>query len=278
MAAIAAGVETEVLPGRSRLHEALGLNGEPGDIPDVTPGRIQTGRLVSRARLGRTVGWAVAYPPEVADGIRLPVLVVLHGRGGDHTHAFGTALGLERFLAQAVSRGVPPFAVASVDGGDTYWHPRSSGEDAGAMVTDEFIPLLGGIGLDASRVGFLGWSMGGYGSMLLASRLGPSRVAAVVAESPAIWESADETASGAFDGPADYEAHTVFHRQEALARIALRIDCGTGDPFYRATRAFVATLSPKPAGGFQPGGHDMEYWRRMAPAQLAFVGRHLART
>lgn len=274
---VAAGVETGVLPGRAGLHDALGLNGEPGEIPDVPPGPLRTGDFTSRARLGRSVGWAVAYPPGAGDGIRLPVLLVLHGRGGDHMNAFGAGLGLDRFLADAVARGEPAFAVASVDGGDTYWHRRASGEDAGAMVTDEFVPLLGGLGLDVGRIAFLGWSMGGYGSMLLASRLGPSRVAGVAAESPAIWESASQTAPGAFDGAADYEAHTVFRRQAQLARIPLRIDCGTGDPFYRATKAFVATLSPRPAGGFQPGGHDLGYWRRMAPAQLAFVGRHLHR-
>ena len=221
------------------------------------------------------MGWAVAYPPGASDGIRLPVLLVLHGRGGDHSNAFGAGLGLDRFLADAVTRGGPAFAIASADGGDTYWHRRTSGEDAGAMVTDEFVRLLGGLSLDVARVGFLGWSMGGYGSMLLASRLGPSHVAAVAAESPEIWESANQTAPGAFDGPADYEAHTVLRRHAQLARIPLRIDCGTGDPFYRATKAFIAILSPRPAGGFRPGGQDLGYWRRMAPAQLAFVGRHL---
>jgi enterochelin esterase-like enzyme len=221
------------------------------------------------------VGWAVAYPPGASDGTRLPVLLVLHGRGGDHSTAFGDGLGLDRFLADAVTRGGPAFAIAGVDGSDTDWHAGRPARDAGAMVTDEFVPLLGGLSLDVARVDFLAWSMGGYGSMLLASRLGPSHVAAVAAESPAIWESANQTAPGAFDGPADYEAHTVLRRQAQLARIPLRIDCGTGDPFYRSTKDFVPTLTPRPAGGFQPGGHDLRYWRRMAPAQLAFVGRHL---
>ena len=59
------------------------------------------------------------------------------------------------------------------------------------------------------------------------------------------------------------------------AGIALRVDCGTEDPFYPATRDYVATLTPKPAGSFQEGGHDVDYWRRIAPGQLAFIGRHL---
>ena len=45
----------------------------------------------------------------------------------------------------------------------------------------------------ASRV--TGWSMGGYGALLLATRL-PARVLAVVADAPALWRRADEGAGG----------------------------------------------------------------------------------
>ena len=55
----------------------------------------------------------------------------------------------------------------------------------------------------------------------------------------------------------------------------VRIDCGDGDPFDNAARDFAAGLSPAPAGSFGIGGHDGRYWRRVAPAQLAFLGRAL---
>lgn len=216
----------------------------------------------------------IAYPPGAKRDLR--VLVVLHGRGGDHAGAFGSYLGLHRFLAAAVGNGMAPYAIASIDGGDTYWHPRESGEDAGAMVTEEFLPMLRRRGLDTSMLAFMGWSMGGFGSLHLAGRLGASRVAAVAVASPALWHEAGEATPGAFDGPEDFDAHTVFGRQDELAGIALRVDCGTDDPFHAATRDYVATLAPKPAGGLQEGDHDVDYWRRMAPQQLAFIGRHLS--
>ena len=50
--------------------------------------------------------------------------------------------GVEQGLAQAVAAGIPPFAVVAVDGGGSYWHKRASGEDSGAMVLDELIPML----------------------------------------------------------------------------------------------------------------------------------------
>ncbi|WP_158862971.1 alpha/beta hydrolase [Leifsonia sp. AG29] len=274
-AGTALAVEERLLPGRSTLHEILGLDGAPGRIPSIAPGPALDGSFVSAARLGATCRWTVSFPPGSKPGDALPVLVALHGYGGDHSSAFGSGLGLDRFLAQAIATGVKPFAIASVDGGNTYWHRRASGEDAGAMVTEEFLPLLARSGLDVSRVSLFGWSMGGYGALHLAGLLGTARVASVVAESPAIWHTVQEAAHTAFDDSADFAANTVFGREAALARVPVRIDCGTGDGFYPNVQDYVAGLRPRPAGGFEPGGHNNDFWRRVAPAQLAFVGRHL---
>ena len=267
------GVERDLLPGHSTLFHALHLDGRDGRLPDVRPVPTTSGSFVSAARLGTRVGWTVCTPRARGP---LPVVVVLHGRGGDHTLAFGTGLGLDRFLAAALVAGVPPFALASVDGGDTYWHRRASGEDAGAMVVDELLPLLARRGLDVSRLGFLGWSMGGFGSLRLAGLLGPDRVRAVAAESPALWQSFEEAAPGAFDDAADFADTTVFGRQSSLDGIAVRVDCGEGDPFYEATKAYRNGFTRPPAGGCELGDHDLDYWRRLAPGQLRFLGEALA--
>ncbi|RMI28396.1 alpha/beta hydrolase-fold protein [Nocardia stercoris] len=236
------------------------------------PGQIVSGEFVSAARGGATCGWSLAYPPVQVNG-PLRVAIALHGRWATHNDAFA-GLGLDSALAQVVSAGTPPFAIAAVDGGDGYWHPRNSGEDAGAMVTAEFLPVLAGLGIDTSRIALLGWSMGGYGALWLASQLGPGVVASVAAESPALWHSFGESAAGAFDDADDFAAHTVFGREAALSGIPVRIDCGTSDPFYNATLDFVGGLSPAPAGEFPDGGHNADFWRSMAPAQLQFIGSH----
>ncbi len=138
------------------------------------------------------------------------------------------------------------------------------------MVLDELIPMLSDKGLDTSRVAFIGWSMGGYGALLLGARLGPARTAAITAVSPALWLSAGEAASGAFDGPADFAANSVFGLP-ALASIPIRIDCGNSDPFYSATKQFIAQLPNPPAGGFSPGGHDGGYWSSQLPGEIAWM-------
>ncbi len=225
-----------------------------------------TGSFESAARGGALTNWAIARPPNQAGALR-PV-IALHGKGSNAATVM--AGGVEQGLAQAVAAGLPPFAVVAVDGGGSYWHRRASGEDSGAMVLDELLPMLDGQGLDTSRVGFLGWSMGGYGALLLGARLGPARTAAICAVSPALWLSAGAAAPGAFDGPQDFAANSVFGLP-ALASIPVRIDCGASDPFYGATQQFVAQLPSPPAGGFSPGGHDGGYWSSVLPGELAWM-------
>jgi hypothetical protein len=91
-----------------------------------------------------------------------------------------------------------------------------------------------------------------------------------------LWKTFADSTPGAFDGAADFARNTVFGREGSLRGVALRVDCGRGDPFYAAVCDYVARLSPKAAGGFEAGGHTMGYWRRMAPPQLAFLARHLS--
>ena len=268
----AVAVAEGALPGRHRVSSALGL-GHPGaGLPSGPVGKKVSGRFVSASRLGRSVGYTIAYPTGVAE--RLPVVVVLHARGVDHRSAFHQ-LGLDRFLTAGGHR----MAVASVDGGDTYWHHRATGEDSGAMVTSEFLPVLQAHGLDVSRLALFGWSMGGYGALWLSGTLGARRVAATAALSPALWHRPGQTAAGAFDDPKDFAAHDVFSHVSALAGIPVRIDCGADDGFCPTSRDYLrllqATLRPAPSGAFAPGGHTVAYWRATVPKQLAFLAAKL---
>jgi pimeloyl-ACP methyl ester carboxylesterase len=238
---------------------------DPVAAPTAAPTMV-TGSFVSAARGGVETNWAIARPPGQTKTLR-PV-IALHGKGSDAATVM--AGGVEQGLAQAVNAGLPPFAVVAVDGGGSYWHKRASGEDSGAMVLNELIPMLGSQGLDTSRVAFLGWSMGGYGALLLGARLGPARTAAITAVSPALWMSSGATAPGAFDGADDFAANSVFGLP-ALASIPIRLDCGNSDPFYSATQEFIAQLPTPPSGGFSPGGHDGAFWSAQLPAELTWM-------
>ena len=238
----------------------------------MTPGLVVSGSFASRHRLGAETGWSVIRPGPGPE--RLPVCVVLHGLGADHTTAISD-LAMDRLLAEAVADGVPPFALATVDGGTTYWHRRPTGEDAGAMVLDELLPVLDRQGLRTDRLAFLGWSMGGYGALRLAATAGAPRVRAVCGLSSALWIDPATASESGFDDAAEYDAYSVFGHQAELDGIAVRLDCGDVDYFCDANRAYVAGFDRPVVSTFEPGDHDDEYALRTLPAQLAFVGAAL---
>ncbi|UQX12018.1 alpha/beta hydrolase [Candidatus Mycobacterium methanotrophicum] len=238
---------------------------DPTPAGNDAPTKI-SGSFVSAARGGVLTNWIIARPPGQTGPLR-PV-IALHGIRGNAKQVMD--LGVEDGLAELVKAGRPPFAMVAVDGGDSYWHRRASGEDSGAMVLTELIPLLATMGLDISRVGFIGWSMGGYGAMLLGSRLGPQRTAGICAVSPALYQSFTGSTRGAFDSYDDWTRNTVFGLP-ALSSIPLRVDCGNNDRFAPATHQFIAQLRRAPSGGFSAGGHDVSFWREQLPGELAWL-------
>lgn len=278
---VGAGVYEGVLPGRPQIQAGLGLNGKAGTVPDVETATVETGSFLSEKRGGVHTGFRVVTPLGVTTG--LPVVIALHGRGSNSRTLVGPDFHIEKFLEDHVERGGAPFAIGTVDGGQSYWHRRPDGEDAGAMVVEEFLPMLAERGLRATpqdRIGLLGWSMGGHGALRLGGLLGPDRVAAVAAVSPAMWADADDASSSGFEDAAEYAEFTVQGRQADLAGIPVRVDCGTGDQFYRAVGDYVAAF-PDDAdvvSTFEPGAHDPDYWRRVIPAELAFLGTQVAST
>src|SRR5689334_11361517 len=83
-------------------------------VPAAPAGVERLEQRPSRAR-GRTVGFYTAVPAGFGSGRGLPVCLILHG--GSKTTADFAALGLGRFLTDAVRRGAPPFVLAGADGG-----------------------------------------------------------------------------------------------------------------------------------------------------------------
>nr|WP_261556994.1 esterase family protein [Frankia tisae] len=245
----------------------------PGAVPRAAaagPAVVASTTFTSAARR-RPVTMVTVTP--AGGGRGLPVCLVLHGRGDDARRAVGL-LGLDRLLPAAIGAGVAPFALVTVDGGETYWHPRASGDNPEAMILDEIRPRLAAAGLRTTRLAVLGWSMGGYGALLLARRH-PALVVAAAASSPAMWRTYGASAPGAFDSAADFAAHRILGTAPAPG-VAYRIDCGDADPFAAVSRRAVADLRPQ-EHSLGPGGHTPAYWRAVAPAQLAFVGAALSR-
>jgi enterochelin esterase-like enzyme len=143
----------------------------------------------------------------------------------------------------------------------------ADGSDARRGLLDVLVPFVESRTTPLKRA-VIGWSMGGYGALLLAETHADS-FAAVVASAPAIWPSFGAAAPGAFDDAADFKANDVLHGATRLDRDAVRVDCGADDPFAGMARELRRRV-PSLSGGIHDGFHDDATWRSYVPAQLDF--------
>jgi hypothetical protein len=223
-------------------------------IPAAPAGDERVERRRSAMR-GKTVDFYTAVPAGYGAGAGLPICLVLHGasaRPADYVR-----LGFGRFLTDAVRRGAPPFVLAGADGDRLAWRP-SGGDDPQRMVHEEIPLWCKQRGFDVSRRALWGWSMGGYGSLLLAEAF-PGWASAVAAFSPAVTPGDD-----------------VFYSTRLLAGTPIGLWCGRQDPLLPSVEALQKKLpAPIAAGSYSDGRHNMDYWSRCIPSAFDFIGRHL---
>lgn len=229
------------------LAGAAGLSACDSAADDLAP--VQEGHLETPHWPGHRPRWLLALPEEAQ-----ATIIALHGAGGEARWWFDPP------LAQAVAQTLG-VAIVAVDGATTYWHARADGTDTGTMVVEDLLPAVESAGAPIERVGFTGFSMGGYGALLLATRLPPERVLGVAAVSAALFFSFQEASPGAFDDAADYDRHDVFARVDALRELPVWLACGAGDSFLEPNRALAAEL-PEAVTEFDQGRHDRSYLER----------------
>ncbi|MET8153658.1 alpha/beta hydrolase [Actinoplanes sp. NPDC049668] len=224
----------------------------PPTIPDAPLGDERLDRRRSAAR-GRTVDFYTAVPAGHGDGRGLPVLLVLHG--ASTTAADFPGLGLGRFASDSVRRGNAPFVLAGATGDRLSWRPTGT-DDPQRMVHEEIPAWCAERGFDTTRLAVCGWSMGGYGALLLAATF-PGFVRAVAAFSPAVHPGDD-----------------VFARAGGLRDTPVGLWCGTDDGLLPEVRALEKALPrPKAAGTYSAGAHNFGYWSTCLPAAFDLIAR-----
>lgn len=246
--------------------------------PRVTFGAKIKSYVIESDLLDRELPSRVVVPPRAASSDR-PLLVFLHGRGENHR----SYLEEPMFEALADLGKRAPVIVFPSAGPSSYWHDREGGQ-WGSYVRDEVVPeIVERFDIDPDRVAIGGISMGGFGAYDIA-RLSPNRFCAVGGHSPALWESASETADGAFDDADDFNRHDVIAAAGAepspYEDTRVWLDAGEGDPFLAGDEAFERALRSSgvtPIVRRSPGGHDSEYWSRMWPSYLGFYASALNR-
>ena len=267
-----------VLPGRQVLDQLDGACSVSGpSLRFSGEGTSKSGSFASRARR-RRVGYTIAWPSGRGPGTGLPLIVMLHGEGANHTNALSGMRPEQAVSLVTDGAPLPPMALVTVDGGTGYWNPHP-GDDPMAMVVDELVPMCQALGLGRSprSIGTMGISMGGYGAVLLAEKH-PRLFGAVAAISPAIWTSypqAKAVNAGAYASPADFAADDAVTHAAALADTPVRVASGLDDPFHSGVMALARALPPSATVEFPQGCHTGDFFNAQEPPSLAFLGRHL---
>jgi pimeloyl-ACP methyl ester carboxylesterase len=268
-----------VVPGKQVLNDLDGACSvlHPSFVASSL-GASMSGRFHSVAR-NREVGYTIAFPPGHQPGALLPLVVMLHGYGANHSNALSGMSPADAVALKVQEKPLAPLALVTVDGGGGYWNPHP-GDDPMRMVMEELIPMCQRLGLGRApqRIGTMGISMGGFGALLLAEKY-PDTIAAVAAISPAIWTTYGQARSanaGAFASAADFDRDNVITHASVLAQIPVRLASGDDDPFQPGVRTLAAKLPPGAHVVFSGGCHTGPFFQSQEPPSLAFLALHLA--
>jgi pimeloyl-ACP methyl ester carboxylesterase len=268
-----------VLPGQQtldRIDGACSLPAPPLVFEKLGPS--ESGRFHSSAR-HQSVGYTIAYPPSHRPGDSLPLIVMLHGYGNNHTTALVGMTPAQALALRINDAALDPMALVTVDGGNGYWNPHP-GDNPMAMVVDELIPFCQakGLGSAPNQIGLMGISMGGYGALAIAERY-PGLASAVAAISPAVWSTYAEAhaANGAaFSSKTSFDADDVIAHAGSLESIPVRVASGADDPFHPGVESLVSALPRKSTVVFSAGCHTDSFFLEQEPLSLKFLSQHLA--
>jgi S-formylglutathione hydrolase FrmB len=246
---------------------------------DTSGASVEHFTIHSKA-VGRGLPVDVVLPPGADEsGRRLPMLVFLHGRGGDQ----GSEQVDQFFAALAKLGGRAPIVAFPYGGDHSYWHNRADG-NWGNYVVDEVIPQVAQrYDANPHRVAIGGISMGGFGAFDLALHF-PGRFCAVGGHGPALWQTGGETAPGAFDDAEDFDRNNVIGAATAnpapFTSQPVWLDAGAQDPFQPGDQAFADELRNDGADATikldRPGGHDSDYWNAHWSEYLRFYAAALS--
>ena len=245
--------------------------------------RVQVVSLAGSLPKARNV--AVLLPRDYAtSGRRYPVLYLLHGMGGAYDNWL-TRTNLLEYTADL------PLIVVMPDAGDSWY---------GNSVTDTMQKFQKYIAEDvvnyvdsnyrtlpfAQGRFIAGLSMGGYGSVMLATKY-PNRYALAASFSGAVGmvgKTNDSPSVNAAFGPPGAPSRDSSDLPALLRRVDPKglpyyyLDCGTGDRLVQGNRDVIGILAERglPYEYHETRGvHDWEYWNRRIPVVLQLVAERM---
>jgi S-formylglutathione hydrolase FrmB len=236
----------------------------------------------------KTIKAIVVTPDNYASLKELPVVYLLHGHSGNYSDWVVKGKGVDKMADEYQMILVCP------DGGFGSWYWDSPVDDKfkyETYVSDELVKWVDSkyktIKNKKGR-GITGLSMGGHGALYLAFRhqdvfgaAGSMSGGVDIRPFPENWDMAKRLGSYA-EHPENWEKYTVINMTHLLTAksLALIIDCGTDDFFYKVNENLhqLLLLRNIPHDYItRPGAHNWTYWNNSIKYQLLFMSNYFKR-
>lgn len=251
----------------------------------VFAGNVDTIRFYSKV-LKKETSFVIITPTNYEQkNMRLPVVYLLHGHGGNYASFIHYAAQLPAKADQLNILMVCP------DGGFNSWYfdsPVDSSVRYETMITTELINYIDQhypTVPDRKHRGITGLSMGGHGALYLAIRHSETFGAAGslsggvdIRPFPKNWQISKVL--GDIDtNRENWEKNTVINVADQLKNGMLKIsfECGTGDFFLTVNRALhqkLLTMKIDHDYAERPGEHNKAYWENGIDYQLLFFKKY----
>lgn len=231
--------------------------------------------------MGKNIKAVVVKPEGYATNKDMPVLYLLHGYGGNYASWINSVKGIEK------ASDLYNMIVVCPDGNNSwYWDsPVDDKYKYETYVSGELVAWVDSAYKtikDRKGRGITGLSMGGHGALYLALKhqdifgaAGSMSGGVDTRPFPNNWEMASRLGKYA-DQPERWEKNTVINLLHLLTpnRLALMIDCGTEDFFYKVNENLHEQLLYRNIPHeyiTRPGAHNWEYWTNAIKFQMLFM-------
>jgi enterochelin esterase-like enzyme len=267
-------------------------------------GLIKESLKVKSNAMGKDIEYSIYLPADYDKTNRsYPVLYLLHGYSDDWTQ-FGEA---QRIADETISGGAAPaMIIVMPDAGVTFYINNADGKEKYEdFFVNELIPHIEATYRARPKKEFravAGLSMGGYGTMIMATKH-TDLFAAAAPLSGAFWTDDDIAAmpaerwDGLFAGlfgksaPGKGRLTENWYKNsilkiiettplDKLKSVKYYIDCGDDDFLIKGNMALHAALIDKAVPHefrVRDGGHTWTYWRTALPEVMKFVGQSFTR-
>lgn len=233
------------------------------------------------ASMKKVIKAVVITPNNYANAVELPVVYLLHGFSGNYADWIKKANGFEK------NADLYQMIIVCPDGNNSwYWDsPIDKNYRYETYVADELVKYIDGkykTIKDRKARAITGLSMGGHGGLYLAFKhqdvfgaAGSMSGGVDIRSFPNNWEMAKRLGSYA-SNPENWERNTIANMLHLLTpnSVAIMIDCGTDDFFYRVNEKLHEQLVLRNIPHdyvTRPGAHNWAYWSNAINYQLLFM-------